>query len=49
LKNFKKLIEKAQEACKNSKQEAKNHFAEVSKMIKIATGTIRETRHRISN
>lgn len=42
-KNFKKVILKAHEACKNSKQTIENHFSEVGKMIIIASGTPRET------
>lgn len=35
-------IERAKEACKNSKQIVEYHFAHVSEMIKIATGTEKE-------
>ena len=41
-RNFNKVILKAQEACRASKQIVENHFVEVSKMIKIATGTSKE-------
>ncbi len=37
------VIEKAKIACKNSDQAIKNHFADIGKMIIIATGTARET------
>ncbi len=42
-RNFEAVIEKAKEACKNSEQEIKYHFVGVSKMIKIAKNTPRET------
>lgn len=42
--NFDKIvIRKAKSSCKNSDQAVKNHFADIGKMIKIATGTARET------
>jgi DNA-damage-inducible protein D len=40
---FLPAIERAMEACKNSGQKTKDHFAGVSEMIKIATGTQKET------
>lgn len=48
-KNFKKVILKAKEACKNSKQAIENHFSEVGKMIIIASGTVRETTRTIED
>ena len=48
-KNFKKVIAKAQEACKNSHQIVKNHFSDVGKMIIIASGTPRETARTIED
>lgn len=39
---FLPAIERAKEACKNSHQNPVDHFAEVSDMIKIATGTPKE-------
>lgn len=42
-RNFEAVIEKGKEACKNSEQEIKYHFVSVSKMIKIAKNTPRET------
>jgi DNA-damage-inducible protein D len=41
-RNFLKVIETAKEACRNSKQEPKDHFAEVSKMISLGKGATRE-------
>jgi len=40
---FVPAIERAKEACKKSGQPVADHFAEVSEMIKIATGTEKET------
>lgn len=40
---FLPAIERAKEACKNSRQNSDDHFAHVSDMIKIATGTAKET------
>lgn len=42
-------IERAKYACINSKQDIKNHFAEVSDMIKIATGSTREALRSVKN
>lgn len=33
--NFENVIEKAKEACKNSKQEIKNHFSDFTEMVQI--------------
>jgi len=43
------VIIKARESCKNSKQAASDHFARVSEMIKIASGTEKETFRKIKN
>jgi len=40
--NFVNVIDKAKVSCKNSKQEISNHFADVSKMVPIGSGTKRE-------
>jgi DNA-damage-inducible protein D len=40
--NFLKVIEKAKEACKNSKIKVQHHFAEVGKMVEIGSSTKRE-------
>jgi len=40
--NFKLVIEKAKEACKNTKIEVLDHFADVGKMISIGKGATRE-------
>ncbi|MCK5025955.1 MAG: DNA damage-inducible protein D [Nanoarchaeota archaeon] len=41
-RNFLKVIEKAKESCKNSKQEVKYHFADISKKVKLGSGSKRE-------
>jgi DNA-damage-inducible protein D len=41
-RNFKQVIEKAKEACLNSGQNAAYHFADVSNMINIGKGAVRE-------
>lgn len=40
-RNFYKVIEKAKEACENSKNNALEHFVEVNKMIDLANGAKR--------
>lgn len=40
-RNFLKVIEKAQEACKNSDQLVSDHFADVSKMVELGSGAMR--------
>ena len=42
-------IERAKESCKNSGQKFKDHFAGVSEMIKIATGSEKETFREVEN
>lgn len=42
-------IERAKESCKNSGQSIEDHFAGVSEMISIATGTPRETKREVEN
>ncbi len=46
---FMPAIKRAKEACKNSGQPVADHFAEVSEMIKIATGTEREAFRSVDN
>lgn len=46
---FLPVIERAKEACKNSGQNIGDHFADVSEMIKIATGTPKETSREVQN
>ncbi len=41
-RNFQKVIEKAKTACGNSGENAENHFVEVTKMVPIGSGTVRE-------
>lgn len=40
--NFENVIKKAQESCKNSNQKPKDHFADVTEMVDIGSGTQRE-------
>lgn len=42
-RNFSSVILKAKEACRKSGQTIGNHFVDINKMIKIATGTDKET------
>lgn len=37
-RNFKNVIDKAQRSCEQAGEEAKNHFAEFSKMVEIGSG-----------
>ncbi|MFA6537137.1 MAG: DNA damage-inducible protein D [Patescibacteria group bacterium] len=46
---FVPAIERAIESCKNSGQAVADHFAGVSEMILIATGTVREAERRVDN
>ncbi len=41
-RNFVQVIEKSKISCRNSGQETKNHFAEVSKMVALGSGAKRE-------
>ena len=40
-RNFLKVVEKAKESCKNSKNDIGDHFADVSKMVEIGSDTKR--------
>jgi len=41
-RNFLPVIEKAKEACRNSQQEADNHFVDIHEMVAIGSGASRE-------
>lgn len=41
-KNFVKVINKAKEACLNSKHKIEDHFSEVGKMVPLGSGSLRE-------
>ncbi len=38
FRNFKPVIEKAKEACKNSGEKIENHFVDFHEMVKIGSG-----------
>lgn len=40
-RNFEEIIEKAKKSCQNSKISVENHFADVSKMVKLGSGSER--------
>lgn len=42
FRNFQPVIEKAREACRNSKQPEGDHFADMRKMVEIGSGAYRE-------
>ena len=47
--NSEQVVKKAIEACKNSEQSAKNHFRDVTKMIKIAKGSAKQAQRKIKD
>ena len=40
--NFSNVIEKAKKACQNSNIELSDHFRDVTKMVKLGSGAVRE-------
>src|ERR1700748_1106654 len=42
FRNFKPVIDKAKEACRNSNQDIPNHFVHSHEMVQIGSGAIRE-------
>jgi DNA-damage-inducible protein D len=44
FRNFLLVIEKAQQACKNSGQAVKNHFVEITEMVNLGSGAEREVK-----
>jgi DNA-damage-inducible protein D len=48
-RNFTNIIAKAEESCKRSGQTIDNHFVDINKMIKIATGTDKETYREVKD
>ncbi|MBI4652833.1 DNA damage-inducible protein D [Candidatus Kuenenbacteria bacterium] len=48
-RKFESAIKRAKEACKNSGQLVRDHFGGAAKMIKIATGTLKETLREIND
>ena len=48
-RDFNNVINKGVASCKKSGQSPQNHFVYVSKMIKIATGSAKETTRRVDN
>ena len=42
FRNFKKVIKKAKESCKNADQSIKNHFVEINDMVEIGSFTSRQ-------
>jgi DNA-damage-inducible protein D len=41
-RNFLPVLEKAREACRNSRERVEDHFADMRKMVEIGSGAMRE-------
>src|SRR3989344_7962415 len=48
-RKFSGIIEKAKKSCSKSGQKTKYHFVGIDKMIKLATGTAKETIRKIQD
>ena len=47
--NFSYLVERAKKSCESSQQLVTDHFTDVSKMIKLAIGSVRESNRKVKD